>query len=88
MCVSSLIFIIRFIKAVLQGENEMRVVATQSEESVICSFPEGKEIEIFMISAEGESLHCEPDVESAQSILQELSRIAGPVLPNLLASPL
>lgn len=66
----------------------MRVVATQLEESVICSFPEGKEIEIFMISAEGDNLCYEPDVECAQSILQELNRIAGPVLPNLLASPL
>jgi hypothetical protein len=66
----------------------MRVVATQSEESVICRFAEGREIEIFMISAEGDELIVEPDVESAQTVLQELSRLAGPVLPNLLASPL
>jgi hypothetical protein len=72
----------------LERSIEMRVVATQLEESVVCRLPEGEEIEIFMLCVEGDEFYAEPDIETAQSILQELNRLAGPILPNLLASPI
>lgn len=52
----------------------MRVIATQYEDSVVCTLPQGREVEIIMVSAEGDECHAEPNLNSAQDILIELSR--------------
>ncbi len=52
----------------------MKVTATQYEESVVCRLPQGREIEIIMVSAEGDEYSAEPNVESAPSILATLGK--------------
>jgi len=51
---------------------EMRVAATKLEESVVCQLPEGRELEIVMLCAEGDELSAVPDFDSAQTVLSHL----------------
>lgn len=52
----------------------MRVTATQYEESVVCTLPEGKQIEIIMVSVKGEDHCARPNLDEAPNILAQLGK--------------
>ena len=64
----------------------MKVIAKRVEETVVCTLPQGLEIEIIMISAEGEEYHAEPDLHSAPGIIEELGRSTDTHFHSMLAA--
>jgi len=46
------------------------IKATKGEESVLCVLPNGKQVEITMVSSIGEDVMAEPDVHEALKILK------------------
>lgn len=56
----------------------MRIFATQKEESVVFKLPEGTEMEVVMLQAEGEECWAAPDVQDASDILYVLGHVDQP----------
>ena len=48
----------------------MKILATKRDESVLCVLPDGASVEITMVSATGEDVAQEPDIQEAVKLLQ------------------
>lgn len=47
----------------------MKIIASQLTESVLCTLPTGDQVEVTMLSLEGEDCCAEPSIEGAVQIL-------------------
>lgn len=52
----------------------MSITTTRIKESIICSLPDGRQIEISMVSLEGEEVEVELDLTVALRVLQHYLR--------------
>ena len=53
----------------------MKVLITQLQESVLCTFANGEEIEFTMLCAYGEEVAAVPDIKLALELLREHSPV-------------
>ncbi len=51
----------------------MKILVSRLPESVLCTLPNGEQVEITMLSAEGEDVLSEPDIQIAVDMLFEYS---------------
>lgn len=47
----------------------MKIIASQLSESVLCTLPNGEQVEVTMLCAEGDDYLAEPNVDGAVEIL-------------------
>ena len=49
---------------------KMKIIANELAESVLCTLPNGDQVEVIMLCAEGEDCSAEPSIEGAVVILK------------------
>ncbi len=47
----------------------MKIIANQLSESVLCTLPTGDQVEVIMLTVEGEECAAEPCIEGAVALL-------------------
>jgi len=49
----------------------MKVIASQLPESILCTLPNGEQIEVTMLCSEGDDCFAEPSIEAAINLVMK-----------------